>query len=187
MRGGCRSLPRPPSFRTSLTLVFDTCSAGARPKRMPVSDADAGEEAEDGAVHRELDPVGLSDVHGDRAVEQADAAERQQQPERAADARRAGCSRRAAVGSPATASRRARCERAISRERCAARDEQQVRDVRAGDEQDEADRAHHGQEDLPIGPPLNRSLKVWTSAVGNSLFVSGYCAASRPAMPSISV
>ena len=30
-------VPRPPSFRTSLTFVFDTCSAGARPKRMPVS------------------------------------------------------------------------------------------------------------------------------------------------------
>ena len=29
--------PRPPSFISSLRFVFDTCSAGARPKTMPVA------------------------------------------------------------------------------------------------------------------------------------------------------
>jgi hypothetical protein len=38
-----------------------------------------------------------------------------------------------------------------------------------------------------IGPPLNRSLKVATAMRVNSLFVSGYCVASRLAMVFISV
>ena len=38
---------RPPSFRTSLTFVFETCSAGARPKRMPVRTQTRREERED--------------------------------------------------------------------------------------------------------------------------------------------
>ena len=40
---------RPPSFSTSLTLVFEMCSAGARPNTMPVSEAHGGEEREHAA------------------------------------------------------------------------------------------------------------------------------------------
>ena len=38
-------LPRPPSFSTSLRSVFDTCSAGARPKTMPVPRQTAAKNA----------------------------------------------------------------------------------------------------------------------------------------------
>ena len=72
---------RPPSFSTSLTSVFDTCSAGARPKTTPVREADRGEEREDAAVHRELHPVRLADVRSLARVEQPDADDRQAEAE----------------------------------------------------------------------------------------------------------
>ena len=48
-----------PSFRTSFTFVLDTCSAGARPKRMPVVRRDRRELAEHARIEGEHDPSGL--------------------------------------------------------------------------------------------------------------------------------
>ena len=40
---------RPPSFNTSLTLVFEICSAGARPNNIAGQQADTGDEREHAA------------------------------------------------------------------------------------------------------------------------------------------
>ena len=99
--------PPPPSFITSLTSVFDTCSAGARPNSTPVARQIGAEEDEDDRIHRERHPVRLADVGRDLRIEPRDAEDRQPEPEHAADRPTAAGSRPAAAGRSASGSRRA--------------------------------------------------------------------------------
>ena len=145
-------MPRPPSLSTSLTLVFDTCSAGARPKMMPVARRDGGEEREDGAVHPEVHVVRLADVLR-RGIEQVDADDRQREAEDAADQRQQhALDEQLADDAPARRAER-HADADLARAVRGAR-EQQVGDVRARDQQHERDRAHQRPEHDPDLPAV---------------------------------
>ena len=135
---------RPPSFRISLTSVFETCSAGASPKMMPVPRQIAARNAitrpsivnwiQYGlptscvAASNSRMPTNDSARPEHTGDERQEDALHQQLPHQA-PARRAN---RHAHGDLTRALRRAR--------------QQQVGDVGAGDQEHEADRAHQRQE-----------------------------------------
>ena len=104
------ALPRPPSFRTSFIVVFETCSAGARPKNDRGQPADRRDVARRRRIGGEDDPVRLAGIL-DGGVEEPSATECQQQSDARLRRRRARGSRGAAAGRPSSAWRRAPCAR----------------------------------------------------------------------------
>ena len=76
---------------------------------------------------------------------------------------------------------------AISRERCAERDSSRLATFAHAISRTNPTAPIIDRNTALIEPPLNRSLKVATAMRVNSLFVSGYWAASRAAMVFISV
>ena len=76
---------------------------------------------------------------------------------------------------------------AISRARCAERDSSRLATLAQAMSSTNPTAPIMDRNTARIGPPLNRSLKVATAMRVTSLFVSGYWAASRPAIVFISV
>ena len=131
--------------------VFETCSAGARPKTMPVARQTAAKNAKTLPSMRELEVERPADVLR-RGIEPADADDREQ-PARAR--RRWPASSTLSTSSCRTMRQRvapSETRIAISRARAVAR-QQQVGDVGARDEQHEADGAHQREKHQPDRPP----------------------------------
>ena len=78
------AVPRPPSFSASCRSAFDACSAGARPKTMPVEPGDADGVEHRADVERPVDEV-RNVVGRDRHVHQLQAAVARRHAERHAE------------------------------------------------------------------------------------------------------
>jgi hypothetical protein len=107
-------------------------------------DADGSQKGEHGDVHGEDDPVRLPAVR-DRRIERANAEDRDRQPQRAADdTEQHAFDQQLPDDAPARGAHR-NADRDLARPRGRSREEE-VCDVRARDEQHEADRAHHREK-----------------------------------------
>ncbi len=120
-RGGrCRPAPAR-SSAPGTTSGFDACSAGARPKRRPVSSARRGGEGEHAAVERQrrrIDGEGQRQLGGD---DRAERPRRQEHAERCRRGSRAAGSRSSAAAPAASAPAPSASRIATSRRRFEAR------------------------------------------------------------------
>ena len=135
----------PPSFTTSLTSVFDTCSAGARPKTNAVAmHTPARKTMTIGSMVKVIQY--RLPLVGQHRIEDPDPAQRQQQPEDAADHRQQNAFDQQLTDDPPAAGAERDADGNLARAPRRPR-EQQVGDVGAGNQQHEADRAHQRPED----------------------------------------
>ena len=149
-RDGRRRRRARPSFADHLVQIrrCDTCSAGASPKRMPVSSDERRGEREDRPVDADAraaaaGSMGLSGTQAVDAPDRDETGRARRRPRRAARSR-------SAAGAPAAPrpAPSARADGDLALPRGGAR-EQQVGDVGAGDQQHEADGGQQRQERRP--------------------------------------
>ncbi len=142
------ALPRPPSFSESCRFVFAAWSAGARPKTSPVSSGDGDGVDDDARVHAPVDVVRRLVLRRNRRRQplQTDVGDRDAE-------RRGGQRNQHALGeqlpddaAASGAERGANRDLALTHRRAR---QQQVGDVGARDQQHQADRAHHREDDEP--------------------------------------
>ena len=135
--------PRSSIFSDVCTVERDAWIAGTRPKQTPVSTLIAEREREHPAVDGNL--LDARHVGRQAADEQRHAPEREQETGGAADQAEHGAFGQELTDDAAAARAERVADGDLTLTRAGPR-EQQIRDVRAGDQQHEADRAEHHQQ-----------------------------------------
>ena len=175
---------RPVSFSVELTLVLEICSAGARPKMIPVSTQSPARNRKTrvSIVNRIQYGLPTSWVARSNIRTPMIESARPRTPPSNPRSTASTSSWRTMRQRDAPSARRT----AISRARCAARESSRLATFAQAISRTKPTAPINVRNMIRMGPPLKRSLMAITSTP-MSLFVSGYCAVSRLAMPRNSV